>query len=97
MQQYGTDEGHLISEIADIPADFYLQQALMRKRDLKGGYKAKLALEKLILDHERKRALLSNLYSRQAVIQQQLDDLKEHAGTKESFQEEVKAGSSKTH
>ena len=61
MQQYG-DDSLLITE--ELPADFYLQQALMRKRDLKGGYKAKLALEKLIIDHERKNAQLANLYSR---------------------------------
>jgi SNF2 family DNA or RNA helicase len=33
-----------------------LKQALLRKRDIKGGYKARLALEKLVIDHERKRA-----------------------------------------
>jgi hypothetical protein len=37
---------------------------LMRKRDIKGGYKAKLALEKLVIDHERKSAQLANLMKR---------------------------------
>lgn len=64
---------------------------------MKGGYKAKLALEKLIIDHERKSAQLANLYSRQTQIQQQLDVLRELAGTKTAISEEVKAGSSKTH
>jgi len=39
---------------------------LLRKRDIKGSYKAKLALEKLVIDHERKSAMLANLYKRQS-------------------------------
>jgi len=39
----------------DKPSDAALQLALARKRELKGSYKAKLSLEKLIVEHERKK------------------------------------------
>jgi hypothetical protein len=44
-----------------------LQQALARKRELKGSYKAKLSLEKLIVEHEKKKIhirLLREKYDR---------------------------------
>jgi hypothetical protein len=37
------------------PSDAALQLALARKRELKGSYKARLSLEKLIVEHERKK------------------------------------------
>jgi hypothetical protein len=45
----------------DRPSDAALQMALARKRELKGSYKAKLSLEKLIVEHERKKLHISLL------------------------------------
>lgn len=45
----------------DKPSDAALQMALARKRELKGSYKAKLSLEKLIVEHERKKLHISLL------------------------------------
>jgi len=61
--------------IDDVPAEFLLQQAIARKRDLKGSYKAKLSLEKLIVEHERKRLHLNILNKKLNKIKSDLDDL----------------------
>jgi hypothetical protein len=52
-----------------------LQQAIARKRDLKGSYKAKLSLEKLIVEHERKSLHLNILHKKLKKIKSDLNDL----------------------
>jgi hypothetical protein len=48
---------------------------MARKRDMKGSYKAKLSLEKLILEHERKKLHLSMLVEKQDKIREDLVDM----------------------
>ena len=48
---------------------------MARKRDLKGSYKAKLSLEKLIVEHERKKLHLSTLNRKLDKIKSDLADL----------------------
>ena len=57
---YDNDDEFVVP-FEEVPSDVLLQQAIARKRDLKGSYKAKLSLEKLIVEHERKRLHLNNL------------------------------------
>lgn len=52
-----------------------MQQAIARKRDLKGSYKAKLSLEKLIVEHERKSLHLNILHKKLKKIKSDLNDL----------------------
>ena len=61
-----------LPEDPGLPADFALQQALARKRELKGSYKAKLSLEKLIIEHERKKIHLEGINRKISKIQDEL-------------------------
>jgi hypothetical protein len=49
-----------------VEAELVYQQALQRKRELKGSYKARLSLDKLIVEHERKKLHLMKLTSKRA-------------------------------
>ena len=57
------------------PVDHTLQLALARKRDLKGSYKAKLSLEKLIIEHERKKLHVRNLQSKYDKVKFELEEI----------------------
>jgi len=70
---------------------------LARKRDLKGGYKAKLSLEKLIVEHERKKVQLAAMYRKNEGLQKELGELRSSAGKKINVAEENKGSASKTH
>lgn len=62
--------------------DHPLQQALARKRELKGSYKAKLSLEKLIIEHERKKIHLAALKSKYDALKSELESIGSEAVTK---------------
>ena len=49
--------------------------ALARKRELKGSYKAKLSLEKLIIEHERKKIVLQLLRAKYDKIKSELEEI----------------------
>jgi hypothetical protein len=51
------------------------QQALQRKRELKGSYKARLSLDKLIVEHERKKLHLMKLTSKRADTLKELEKI----------------------
>ena len=53
---------------------------MQRKRELKGSYKAKLSLEKLIIEFEKKRLQVKKLRTRQSRLRKQLTELRELAG-----------------
>jgi hypothetical protein len=49
--------------------------ALARKRELKGSYKARLSLEKLIVEHERKKLHLNLLRKKLENFESQLSEI----------------------
>ena len=49
--------------------------AMARKRELKGSYKAKLSLEKLIIEHERKKLHIQLLREKQDSIRTELEEI----------------------
>ena len=64
---YDNDDEFVVP-FEEVPSDVLLQQAIARKRDLKGSYKAKLSLEKLIIEHERKKIVLQLLRAKYDII-----------------------------
>jgi hypothetical protein len=48
---------------------------LARKRDIKGSYKAKLSLEKLIIEHERKLVHVKNLQTKYDRAKNELEEI----------------------
>ena len=56
---------HYKLNLTYVDPNLLLQQALQRKRELKGSYKAKLSLEKLIIEFEKKRLQVKKLRSKQ--------------------------------
>lgn len=48
---------------------------MARKRELKGSYKAKLSLEKLIIEHERKKLHLQILQSKYDKVKAELEEI----------------------
>lgn len=59
-----------------------LQQELARKRELKGSYKAKLSLERLIIEHERKKLHLLNLRTKYEKVSAELSEIGHQADAK---------------
>ena len=49
--------------------------ALARKREIKGSYKARLSLEKLIVEHERKKLHIKLLRKKLEGIEAQLKEI----------------------
>ena len=49
---------------------------------MKGTYKAKLSLEKLIVEHERKKIHVATLLKKQDSLMAQLEVLRDQAGQK---------------
>ena len=56
------------------------QQSLQRKREQKGSYKAKLSLEKLIVEYERKKVQVEMIRDKQGKIMKELAELQAVAG-----------------
>lgn len=48
---------------------------MARKRDIKGSYKAKLSLEKLIIEHERKLVHVQNLQAKYDKVKAELEEI----------------------
>jgi len=53
---------------------------IQRRRDIKQNYKAKLSLEKLEQEKEKKRQAMMDLLNKRAELVQKVDDLQDRIG-----------------
>jgi hypothetical protein len=72
---------------------------LARKRDIKGSYKAKLSLEKLIIEHERKLVHVKNLQTKYDRAKNELEEIGSESLVKVTQEKlpQKESGSSRTH
>lgn len=62
---------------------------MQRKRDIKSNYKAKLPVEKLIEERNKKRTALQELLEKRTNILKQLTDLHARIGIKQSVKNQI--------
>ena len=72
---------------------------MARKRDIKGSYKAKLSLEKLIIEHERKLVHVKNLQTKYDRAKNELEEIGSESLVKVTQEKlpQKESGSSRTH
>ena len=62
---------------------------MQRKRDIKSNYKAKLPVEKLIDERNKKRGALQELLDKRTTVLRQITDLHARIGVKPSIKNQI--------
>ena len=70
-------------------SDALNQLQMQRKRDIKSNYKAKLPVEKLIDERNKKRAALQDLLEKRGTVLRQLTELHARIGIKQSVKNQI--------